>query len=289
MARKYSGTPMNSSGDSTGNQFFFLICPIDSSGGMLTPTSRWWSPKNAGGRRLFINPNQRKFAKQGEPQYGLQDEADMDLIGNLPWEIDRTFWIPGLWSGTTAKSSSMMTRTLTLELLYCGKFHRETKTEPAADRSDKWHPNKEPLVTHLQAWLGPVNEADPLGSSSTRAPSGPSSASATAGESAMTGESAKTSTGNGGPLRIKFRRGFRRGVEDFPRLKNTTRTGWDMDPFVVVSFGKKVFGTSVSRHSREVGGWVQDPTINPRLGHTSMLGRGGWVVRKSFSDMYGWV
>ena len=29
-----------------------------------------------------------------------------------------------------------------------------------------------------------------------------------------------------------------------------TRTGWDMDPFVVVSFGKKVFRTRVIRHSR---------------------------------------
>ena len=29
-----------------------------------------------------------------------------------------------------------------------------------------------------------------------------------------------------------------------------TRTGWDMDPFVVLSFGKKVFRTRVIRHSR---------------------------------------
>jgi phosphatidylserine decarboxylase len=28
-----------------------------------------------------------------------------------------------------------------------------------------------------------------------------------------------------------------------------TRTGWDMDPFVVVSFGKRVFRTRVIRHS----------------------------------------
>ncbi|KAJ7573667.1 phosphatidylserine decarboxylase-domain-containing protein [Mycena floridula] len=39
-------------------------------------------------------------------------------------------------------------------------------------------------------------------------------------------------------------------AEDLPRLKNMTRTGWDMDPFVVVSFGKKVFRTRVIRHSR---------------------------------------
>ncbi|KAF7296465.1 Phosphatidylserine decarboxylase proenzyme 2 [Mycena chlorophos] len=36
---------------------------------------------------------------------------------------------------------------------------------------------------------------------------------------------------------------------DLPRLKNMTRTGFDMDPFVVISFGKKVFRTRVIRHS----------------------------------------
>ncbi|ETW83451.1 hypothetical protein HETIRDRAFT_474586 [Heterobasidion irregulare TC 32-1] len=39
------------------------------------------------------------------------------------------------------------------------------------------------------------------------------------------------------------------GAKDLPRLKNMTRTGWDMDPFVVISFGKKVFRTRVIRHS----------------------------------------
>ena len=29
-----------------------------------------------------------------------------------------------------------------------------------------------------------------------------------------------------------------------------TRTGWDVDPFVGISFGKKVFRTRVIRHSR---------------------------------------
>ncbi|KAJ3860614.1 phosphatidylserine decarboxylase-domain-containing protein [Lentinula novae-zelandiae] len=38
-------------------------------------------------------------------------------------------------------------------------------------------------------------------------------------------------------------------AEDLPKLKNMTRTGWDMDPFIVVSFGKKVFRTRVIRHS----------------------------------------
>ncbi|TFK49776.1 hypothetical protein OE88DRAFT_1662429 [Heliocybe sulcata] len=58
-------------------------------------------------------------------------------------------------------------------------------------------------------------------------------------------------------------------AKDLPRLKNSechsdhvsfkeadglglvTRTGWDMDPFVVISFGKKVFRTRVIRHSRD--------------------------------------
>jgi phosphatidylserine decarboxylase len=36
---------------------------------------------------------------------------------------------------------------------------------------------------------------------------------------------------------------------DLPKLKNALRVGWDMDPFVVISFGKKVFRTRVIRHS----------------------------------------
>jgi phosphatidylserine decarboxylase len=57
-----------------------------------------------------------------------------------------------------------------------------------------------------------------------------------------------------------------KNAEDLPKLKNSkflllrpaegvahlcavTRTGWDMDPFVVISFGKKVFRTRVIRHS----------------------------------------
>ncbi|THV04718.1 hypothetical protein K435DRAFT_774272 [Dendrothele bispora CBS 962.96] len=38
-------------------------------------------------------------------------------------------------------------------------------------------------------------------------------------------------------------------ASDLPKLRNMTRTGWDMDPFVVISFGKKVFRTRVIRHS----------------------------------------
>ncbi|KDQ52654.1 hypothetical protein JAAARDRAFT_39909 [Jaapia argillacea MUCL 33604] len=40
-----------------------------------------------------------------------------------------------------------------------------------------------------------------------------------------------------------------KSASDLPKLKNMTRTGWDMDPFVVISFGKKVFRTRVIRHS----------------------------------------
>ncbi|KAJ6608038.1 phosphatidylserine decarboxylase-domain-containing protein [Mycena sp. CBHHK59/15] len=39
------------------------------------------------------------------------------------------------------------------------------------------------------------------------------------------------------------------GAVDLPRLRNMTRTSFDMDPFVVISFGKKVFRTRVIRHS----------------------------------------
>jgi len=56
------------------------------------------------------------------------------------------------------------------------------------------------------------------------------------------------------------------GATDLPRLRNSEllyplpvapplirlqvmRTGWDMDPFVIVSFGKRVFRTRIIRHS----------------------------------------
>ena len=41
-----------------------------------------------------------------------------------------------------------------------------------------------------------------------------------------------------------------KGANDLPRWRNMTRTGWDMDPFCIVSFGQKVFRTRVVRHSR---------------------------------------
>ncbi|WVQ98224.1 phosphatidylserine decarboxylase [Kwoniella sp. CBS 9459] len=40
-----------------------------------------------------------------------------------------------------------------------------------------------------------------------------------------------------------------KGAEDLPKLRNALRVSFDMDPFVVISFGKKVFRTRVIRHS----------------------------------------
>lgn len=39
------------------------------------------------------------------------------------------------------------------------------------------------------------------------------------------------------------------GAEDLPKLRNITRTGWDMDPFCIIAFGRKIFRTRVIRHS----------------------------------------
>ena len=39
------------------------------------------------------------------------------------------------------------------------------------------------------------------------------------------------------------------GVTDLPPERNVTRTGYDMDPFVIISFGKKTFRTKILRHN----------------------------------------
>ncbi|BGP26769.1 phosphatidylserine decarboxylase [Rhodotorula toruloides] len=39
------------------------------------------------------------------------------------------------------------------------------------------------------------------------------------------------------------------GAQDLPRFKNAFRTSYDMDPFVVIAFGHKIFRTRVIRHS----------------------------------------
>lgn len=40
-----------------------------------------------------------------------------------------------------------------------------------------------------------------------------------------------------------------KGAQDLPRWKNSLGTGFDMDAFVIVSFGQRVFRTRVARHS----------------------------------------
>jgi phosphatidylserine decarboxylase len=40
-----------------------------------------------------------------------------------------------------------------------------------------------------------------------------------------------------------------KGAHDLPRWKNSLGTGFDMDPFVIVSFGQRIFRTRVARHS----------------------------------------
>lgn len=47
-------------------------------------------------------------------------------------------------------------------------------------------------------------------------------------------------------------------AKDLPPLKNATRTGFDMDPFVVISFGKKTFRTPHVRHNL-------NPVFNERI------------------------
>ncbi|GME70556.1 unnamed protein product [Ambrosiozyma monospora] len=47
-------------------------------------------------------------------------------------------------------------------------------------------------------------------------------------------------------------------ASDLPPFKNSTRTGFDMDPFVVISFGTKVFRTSWRKHTL-------NPVFNERL------------------------
>ena len=48
------------------------------------------------------------------------------------------------------------------------------------------------------------------------------------------------------------------GASDLPKWKNMTRLSFDMDPFVIIAFGHKIFRTSVVRHSL-------NPNWNERL------------------------
>ncbi|PWZ02399.1 hypothetical protein BCV70DRAFT_156823 [Testicularia cyperi] len=40
-----------------------------------------------------------------------------------------------------------------------------------------------------------------------------------------------------------------KGASNLPRWSNATRTGFDMDPFTIISFGQKIFRTRVARHT----------------------------------------
>ncbi|TKY89338.1 hypothetical protein EX895_001869 [Sporisorium graminicola] len=49
-----------------------------------------------------------------------------------------------------------------------------------------------------------------------------------------------------------------KGASDLPRWSNMTHTGFDMDPFAIISFGQKIFRTRVARHTL-------NPTWNEKL------------------------
>ncbi|KAJ9478971.1 Phosphatidylserine decarboxylase proenzyme 2 [Pseudozyma hubeiensis] len=49
-----------------------------------------------------------------------------------------------------------------------------------------------------------------------------------------------------------------KGASELPRWSNMTRTGFDMDPFAIISFGQKIFRTRVARHTL-------NPTWNEKL------------------------
>lgn len=49
-----------------------------------------------------------------------------------------------------------------------------------------------------------------------------------------------------------------KGASDLPRWSNMTHTGFDMDPFTIISFGQKIFRTRVARHTL-------NPTWNEKL------------------------
>lgn len=64
---------------------------------------------------------------------------------------------------------------------------------------------------------------------------------------------------------------------DLPPLKNMTRTSFDMDPFVVVTFGKKTFRTSWKRHTL-------NPIFNERLAFEVMSHERNFDVQFSILD-----
>ncbi|CCG24398.1 Psd2 protein [Candida orthopsilosis Co 90-125] len=65
--------------------------------------------------------------------------------------------------------------------------------------------------------------------------------------------------------------------EDLPPVTNFTRTSFDMDPFVVVTFGKKTFRTSWKRHTLS-------PIFNERVAFEVMAHESNYTVQFSILD-----
>ncbi|KAG0237966.1 hypothetical protein BGW42_008066 [Actinomortierella wolfii] len=66
-------------------------------------------------------------------------------------------------------------------------------------------------------------------------------------------------------------------ASSLPRTHNVTRTGFDMDPFVVVSFGKSIFRTRVIRHNL-------NPTWNAKLMFKVFHGQENYKIKYSIHD-----
>lgn len=66
-------------------------------------------------------------------------------------------------------------------------------------------------------------------------------------------------------------------VTDLPPLKNFTKTSFDMDPFVVVAFGKKTFRTSWKRHTL-------NPVFNERLAFEVMANQSSYNIQFNVLD-----
>ncbi|KAF8984879.1 hypothetical protein BGZ46_006678 [Entomortierella lignicola] len=66
-------------------------------------------------------------------------------------------------------------------------------------------------------------------------------------------------------------------ASNLPRTRNVTRTGFDMDPFVVISFGKYIFRTRVVRHNL-------NPTWRAKLMFRVRYGEESFKIKYSVHD-----
>ncbi|KAF9433183.1 hypothetical protein BGZ76_009779 [Entomortierella beljakovae] len=66
-------------------------------------------------------------------------------------------------------------------------------------------------------------------------------------------------------------------ASNLPRTRNVTRTGFDMDPFVVISFGKYIFRTRVIRHNL-------NPTWRAKLMFRVRTGEESFKIKYSVHD-----